>query len=212
MSGIGGTGYDIAMGTYEDAVAMIGYTTPVRFGEAPVNVAMARHFAAMVRDANAGFWDEDFARRAMGRLHRSAGHAHDVGDAHRVEAGRCAPRAAAHGPSPAPRDHVRERVERHRVLPPDSGRRSPERQRGARRRLGGETNGARHGALRHHVQHLPAPGRHDGGPHDQRALPIRVRTTHDRRRRLPPALLRGRPTRRGAPRGRGSRSRTGGSS
>jgi acyl dehydratase len=66
MSGIGATGYDIAVGTYEEAVAMIGYTTRVRFGVAPVNVAMARHFAAMVHDANAGFWDEDFAREQWG--------------------------------------------------------------------------------------------------------------------------------------------------
>jgi acyl dehydratase len=66
MSDLGGTGYDIAMGTYEDAVSMIGHTTPVRFGEAPVNVAMVRHFAAMVRDANAGFWDEDFAAEQWG--------------------------------------------------------------------------------------------------------------------------------------------------
>ena len=66
MTDLGGTGYDIAMGTYEDAVSMIGHTTPVRFGEAPVNVAMVRHFAAMVHDANAGFWDEDFAEEQWG--------------------------------------------------------------------------------------------------------------------------------------------------
>jgi uncharacterized protein len=66
VSGIGSTGYDIAVGSYEDAVAMGGYTTPVRFGVAPVNVAMARHFAAMVHDANAAFWDEDFAQEQWG--------------------------------------------------------------------------------------------------------------------------------------------------
>jgi acyl dehydratase len=62
------TGYDIAHGTYDDAVAMIGHTTAVRHGEAPVNVAMARYFAAMVHDANPGFWDEEFARAQWGGL------------------------------------------------------------------------------------------------------------------------------------------------
>jgi len=66
VSGLGSTGYDIAVGTYEDALAMIGYTTPVRFAEVPVNVGMARYFAAMVHDANAGFWDEDFATDVWG--------------------------------------------------------------------------------------------------------------------------------------------------
>jgi acyl dehydratase len=60
------TGYDIAMGTYEDAVAMIGHTSAVRFGEAPVNLSMVRHFAAMVHDGNASFWDEEFAGEHWG--------------------------------------------------------------------------------------------------------------------------------------------------
>jgi acyl dehydratase len=68
VSETAGTGYDIAMGTYEDAVAMIGQTTEVRYGEAPVNVAMARHFAAMVHDANPGYWDEEFADAQWGGL------------------------------------------------------------------------------------------------------------------------------------------------
>jgi acyl dehydratase len=68
MSALGSTGYDIATGTFEDAKAMIGHTTPVRFGEVPVNVAMVRHFAAMVRDANAGFWDEEFATEQWGGI------------------------------------------------------------------------------------------------------------------------------------------------
>jgi acyl dehydratase len=66
VSELGSTGYDIATGTYEDALSMIGYTTPVRFGEAPVSVAMTRYFAAMVQDANAGFWDDEFAREQWG--------------------------------------------------------------------------------------------------------------------------------------------------
>jgi acyl dehydratase len=61
-------GYDIPVGTYEDAKAMVGTTTPVRFGEVPVNVGMIRHYAAMVHDANAGYWDEEFAREQWGGL------------------------------------------------------------------------------------------------------------------------------------------------
>jgi hypothetical protein len=31
------TGYDVPVGTYEDAKAMVGTTTPVRFGDIAVN-------------------------------------------------------------------------------------------------------------------------------------------------------------------------------
>jgi acyl dehydratase len=60
------TGYDVPVGTYEDAKAMVGATTPVRFGEIAVTVPMVRHYAAMVRDANAAYWDDDFAERHWG--------------------------------------------------------------------------------------------------------------------------------------------------
>jgi acyl dehydratase len=68
VSDLGSTGYDIATGTYEDARSMIGHTTPVRFGAAPVSLAMVRHFAAMVHDANAGYWDEEFAAAEWGEF------------------------------------------------------------------------------------------------------------------------------------------------
>ena len=60
------TGYDVPAGTFEDAKAMVGTTTPVRFGEIAVSVPMIRHYAAMVRDANAAYWDDDFAERHWG--------------------------------------------------------------------------------------------------------------------------------------------------
>ncbi len=60
------TGYDISMGTYEDAIAMIGEKTQVRFGEVAVNEAMIRYFAAMVHDPNASFWDPEFAMAQWG--------------------------------------------------------------------------------------------------------------------------------------------------
>jgi acyl dehydratase len=62
----GPTGYDIATGTYEQAREMIGHSTEVRFGEVAVNVAMIRHFAAMIRDGNAGYWDDEFAAHWWG--------------------------------------------------------------------------------------------------------------------------------------------------
>jgi acyl dehydratase len=60
------TGYDIPVGTYDDARAMIGTTTPARTGEIEVNAAMVRHFAAMVQDGNAGYWDDEFAAEQWG--------------------------------------------------------------------------------------------------------------------------------------------------
>lgn len=60
------TGYDVPVGTYEDAKAMVGTTTAVRFGEIEVNVPMIRHYAAMVRDGNAAYWDDEFAERHWG--------------------------------------------------------------------------------------------------------------------------------------------------
>lgn len=65
-TGTEATGYDVPIGTYEDAKAMVGQTTPVRFGEIAVNVPMIRHYAAMVRDGNASYWDDGFAERHWG--------------------------------------------------------------------------------------------------------------------------------------------------
>jgi len=62
------TGYDIAFGTFDEARAMVGATTPVRFGNVEVNPAMIRHYCAMVEDANASYWDEEFADRQWGAL------------------------------------------------------------------------------------------------------------------------------------------------
>jgi len=60
------TGYDVPVGTYEDAKAMVGTKTSVRFGEVDVNVPMIRHYAAMVRDGNAAYWDDEYAERHWG--------------------------------------------------------------------------------------------------------------------------------------------------
>jgi len=62
------TGYDIASGTYDEARSMVGSSTEVRFGEVDVDTGMIRHFAAMVHDANAGFWDSEFAEEQWGAI------------------------------------------------------------------------------------------------------------------------------------------------
>jgi uncharacterized protein len=59
-------GYHFARGTLEQARAMIGTATPVRFAPVPVNVGMIRHFASLVRDDNPAYWDEEFADRVWG--------------------------------------------------------------------------------------------------------------------------------------------------
>ena len=68
MSDSGSTGYDIATGTFEEARAMVGHTSPVRFGAVAVNAAMIRHFAAMVRDGNAGLWDDELSSAVWGGI------------------------------------------------------------------------------------------------------------------------------------------------
>jgi acyl dehydratase len=62
MVGRSQTGYDIATGTYDEARAMIGQSTEARSGAVSVNEAMIRQFAGLVHDANAGYWDAEFAR------------------------------------------------------------------------------------------------------------------------------------------------------
>lgn len=60
------TGYDIPVGTYEDALAMVGTATPVRRAELPVNTAMIRLYAALVHDPNPSYWDDAFAEEQWG--------------------------------------------------------------------------------------------------------------------------------------------------
>jgi uncharacterized protein len=60
--------YDLAYGCYEDALAMVGTRTPPRYAGTAVSGARIQHFAAMVRDRNPSYWDEDFAREQWGGL------------------------------------------------------------------------------------------------------------------------------------------------
>ncbi|BBY83660.1 hypothetical protein MPUL_48180 [Mycolicibacterium pulveris] len=63
-----GIRYAFAFGTYADALLMVGTRTPPRYAGTAVSGARIQHFAAMVRDANPSYWDEDFARKVWGGL------------------------------------------------------------------------------------------------------------------------------------------------
>lgn len=60
--------YELAFGTYEDALRMVGLRTEPRYAGTAVGAARIQHFAAMIRDPNPSYWDEDFARRQWGGL------------------------------------------------------------------------------------------------------------------------------------------------
>lgn len=60
--------FDLAYGTYEDALRMVGTRTQPRYVGTAVSGARIQHFAAMVRDANPSYWDEEFAQRQWGGL------------------------------------------------------------------------------------------------------------------------------------------------
>lgn len=60
--------YELAFGTYEDALKMVGTRTAPRYAGTAVSAARIQHFASMVHDANASYWDEEFAQRQWGGL------------------------------------------------------------------------------------------------------------------------------------------------
>ena len=60
--------YEFIFGSYEDALQMVGVRTEPRFAGTVVSAARIQHFAAMVRDGNPSYWDDDFAARAWGGL------------------------------------------------------------------------------------------------------------------------------------------------
>lgn len=60
------SGFELPFGTYEDARAMIGTRTEVEFATHDVAWPLVKYFCAMVRDGNASYWDEEFAREQWG--------------------------------------------------------------------------------------------------------------------------------------------------
>jgi len=58
----------LAVGTYEDALALVGQLQRVSVAAGPVNASMIKFFASAAEDANPGYWDQDFAEHAWGGL------------------------------------------------------------------------------------------------------------------------------------------------
>lgn len=60
--------FELAFGSYEDALQMVGFRAEPRVAGIAVSAARIAHFAALVRDANPAYWDSDFATGAWGGL------------------------------------------------------------------------------------------------------------------------------------------------
>jgi acyl dehydratase len=60
--------YQLAFGTYEDALRMVGVPSEPRTAASPVSAARIQLFAAMVHDGNRSYWDAEFARERWGGL------------------------------------------------------------------------------------------------------------------------------------------------
>jgi acyl dehydratase len=60
--------YQLAFGSYDDALAMVGVATEPRTADTVVSAARIQLFAAMVRDPNPAYWDTGFATRVWGGL------------------------------------------------------------------------------------------------------------------------------------------------
>lgn len=60
--------HELVFGSYEDALRMVGVRTEPRLAGTAVSAARIQHFAALVRDGNPAYWDNDFAVRVWGGL------------------------------------------------------------------------------------------------------------------------------------------------
>jgi acyl dehydratase len=56
----------LAVGTYEDARALVGRLQRVSVASGPVNPAMIKYFASAAEDSNPGYWDTEFASEVWG--------------------------------------------------------------------------------------------------------------------------------------------------
>lgn len=60
--------HDIVTGTYEQAIAAIGTSNDVIFGDAEVNWPMIKHICSAVEDGNASYWDAAYAAATWGSI------------------------------------------------------------------------------------------------------------------------------------------------
>lgn len=61
-------GLRITIGTYEEGLAMVGSVAPPRVGALEVSEALIQLFCATTEDANASYWDREFAAKRWGGI------------------------------------------------------------------------------------------------------------------------------------------------
>jgi acyl dehydratase len=61
-------GYQLAFGTHEDALRMVGAASEPRTAATAISGARIQLFAAMVHDGNRSYWDAEYARQRWGGL------------------------------------------------------------------------------------------------------------------------------------------------
>jgi acyl dehydratase len=66
-------GYDLAFGTYQDALAWVGYRTEPVTADVPVEIGLVKAYAAMLEDPTPTWWDEGFSRKIWGHQIAQAG-------------------------------------------------------------------------------------------------------------------------------------------
>lgn len=62
------TGLGLVRGSYEEALKMIGHSSPVIFAAATVNWGMIKYYASLIEDGNPSYWDEEFAGEEWGGI------------------------------------------------------------------------------------------------------------------------------------------------
>jgi acyl dehydratase len=60
------SGYDLALGTYEEGLAMLGHRRETVVGDVEISTGMVRQFASMLEDTNPCYWDRDASQRIWG--------------------------------------------------------------------------------------------------------------------------------------------------
>lgn len=63
-----GLSYQLAFGSYEDALRMVGTAGEPRTAATAVSGARIQLFASLVRDGNRSYWDAEYARQQWGGL------------------------------------------------------------------------------------------------------------------------------------------------
>jgi acyl dehydratase len=57
---------ELVVGTYEDALAMVGHRTEPEIAQVPVELGQVKAFAALLEDPNPCYWDSEVSQRIWG--------------------------------------------------------------------------------------------------------------------------------------------------